>query len=103
MVSGLWSNVAGSPRTSSNDREGAQVANQAPAILCPTSAATSKGPTNESTRRTINLSNLRKGELLSMLRDYICTMSAFAAKKRNVHRELKDNLTYAGKVMTRYM
>lgn len=103
MESGLRSNVVGSQGSPSNNREGAGVASQASANLYTTSAATSKESTNESNRRTINLGKLSDRELLSMFRDYICTMSALATNNRKVHRELKYNLAYAGKIMTQYM
>lgn len=45
--------------------------------------------------RTINIANLTEGELIDMVSQYVTSMNKFACSTRNVHKELKDNLSKA--------
>jgi len=53
--------------------------------------------------RTINIGNLKEEELLVMIQGYIISMSEFAERTRNVHKELKDTLKHTGMVMKQYV
>jgi len=64
---------------------------------------TSSESTDEATRRKVDITKLNETELLSVINRYINTMSTFAAKTRNVHKELKDTLSNTSKAMTQYM
>jgi hypothetical protein len=54
------------------------------------------------TKRTIDVSALNEEELLSMINGYINSMTNFANKTRNVHKELKDTIANTGIVLKRY-
>ncbi|KAL4082661.1 hypothetical protein QTP88_029722 [Uroleucon formosanum] len=104
------SNVAGSLRSLSSDREGAGVASQAPTTLTSTRAddrengdAAAKIGRNKTPKpRTIDISTLGEAELLSMIQQCVTGMNAFAANTRNVHKELKETITKTCMLLTQY-
>lgn len=53
--------------------------------------------------RTINIGTLGEEDLMRMLQGYLNSMITFAGKNRNVHKELKETLANAGKVLTQYV
>lgn len=57
----------------------------------------------EPMKKTINIGNLGEDQLLVMIQGYVKTMSDFAGKTRNVHKELKETLLNTEKVLTQYM
>jgi len=112
MVSGpgvyTGSQVAGSPGSSSGNREGTGVASQAPATL-PSTSADAAGADKSSNkpvglqRREIDIGALSEEALLDLLRGYINSMCAFAGATRNVHKELKETLINSRRTMAQYV
>jgi len=49
----------------------------------------------------VNIATLGEEELLNMVHQLVASMVTFASNTRNVHKELKESLTKASKVMTR--
>lgn len=58
-----------------------------------------QNPVDGSQRSIINIGALNETELLNMLIGYVNTITDFAKKTRNVHKELKDTLTNTGIVL----
>lgn len=52
-------------------------------------------------RGIINITNLNEEQLLLMLQNCVSSMTAFASRTRNVHREFKKNLEKTGKFTLR--
>jgi len=116
MVSGagvyIGTQVAGSPGSSSSNRESTWVASQSPATLDAISADVARAVasqvvpaysrTKTATRKVIDIGALSGGELLDKLQGYINSMCAFALGTRNVHKELKDTLANLRTVMLQY-
>lgn len=130
VVSGVTltggSNVAGSLRSSSCDRESLGVASQAPSSnitraedsagalekgvsvrahtsgLSTTPIETRLRNQGQAPKRVVNIANLNEDQLFDMIQGYVSTMVKFASNNRNVHKEIKETLANTGKVLSQY-
>jgi len=105
------SQVAGSPRSSSDNREGTGVASQAPETLDTTSAEEAGAVASQAIpacstktvkRNVIDIGALSETELLDKSIHYVESMEKFALNTRNVHREIKDTIPKLRMLLTQY-
>lgn len=53
-------------------------------------------------KEAINLNLISENQLLETLKKYVFSVHKFACSTKNVHRELKESLTYTANVLDQY-